>query len=72
MPSLKSIVCLPTGRVALVTPSTGTFMSRPLRRHHWRMSFNHLVPSAFGFFCSNHTARLVAALWSALAIHTAT
>ena len=35
--------CWPTGRVAPVSPSTGTLRSRPPRRHHWRRSGSHLV-----------------------------
>ena len=39
-----SSVCLPAGRVALLTPSIGNCSSRPVRRHHWRKSGSHLTP----------------------------
>ena len=71
--ALTFIACSPGARVAPLMPSTGICSSRPLLRHHWRMSFSHLVPSLFFFFfMSYQTARLVAKFWSAFSTHMAT
>ena len=72
VPSLKDSACLPTGRVGWVTPSMGTLSSRPVRRHHWRMSLSHLAPSASAFLTSYQTDRFAATVLSARSSQIAT
>jgi hypothetical protein len=69
---LNTSFCGPGARVAPLTPSAGKVMVRPALRHHWRMSFSHLVPWSSLESASYQTARVAAAEASGASTQMAT